>query len=973
MLYPISNIMNMLRAVAILFASSLSMMAATDGTVAWSIHTSYRDNLDARDFGELATRRDSVSGRMETVAPGLPKAAIWPEGDREKNAWNFRVRAESDKSAKAGKGDLILRWQTPAAGSWKLTLNVRNDGLDVKGGDGGRVIVTKLSQNEYNDTASVFVLQIPSSKLQPPKDVSAEEVVKLQAGDRIHLRFSAKIDGYGDQFLGVFSATPATGSGREISPADPASSLPQVPSVKKTGASPFRSGLFLLGVNGRWACSPFAEETVRLIHQHIPNLGVVMMMGRPEQFPRPEFYNALGIPTIVQSIGRGWEPFFKAEGAYEIDWAGRDLSKKLPGVTLSGDAHAISLPHPATWRAFEQLSKTAIRSGHSGHGFPDMVWMWGAGRGRTGHNPATIAAFRRDLLGTDEGFRASLNGGPLKTMKLRDYAEYYLGNLPPPSAFGLKSWADYEPMRRPAGKPPAYHPEYLLFDLLAHYEWLKLADFLGQTAVDEGGSFQCMPNPEDVANGCDFYFLNALPSVRASSEEYFQSVTYLDGAYYRFNYLTSERRAPQENGLVLESGGGGNQWPYYDHEVAYLAAYELTLATSASHLEGDFWPGSLLSLDGVLENEARRERAKQLMAFGLGFSHAKEDAANRVEPDFISISSRRIFRPWGTYWRPWQYRLDNFPAPDKPLAQGGYVFEGMGEEVLLNAKKVSGKPMLYSPSTATAAGWTALISKLETGEIPAAIVAAPGIENVIDTDFQMRPFAEIAPRYAHKQRPDGVWSGRVLAVTGSNELLADGKLAGPLFDAGDASVVITLGGQPLVVRRMVKDRPLYSVLFDPSLPENAPVTTAVYGHLLKQSGVIPHWTTPADSYARVYQSGADNLVIGVQSADVRDWAKQTQGRPSLTARLAYATKPETGVTVRVKTQPDTLYSWVALPSGKRDETASDKAGWLKLEAKGVSWQTFHVFPSGEASRAKLDQLAKRTQSFQAAIALTASQ
>lgn len=176
MLYPISNIMNMLRAVAILFASSLSVMAATDGTVAWSIHTSYRDNLDARDFGELATRRDSVSGRMETVAPGLPKAAIWSEGNREKNAWNFRVRAESDKLAKAGKGDLILRWQPPAAGSWKLTLNVRNDGLDVKGGDGGRVIVTKLSQNEYNDTASVFVLQIPSSKLQPPKDVSARKL-----------------------------------------------------------------------------------------------------------------------------------------------------------------------------------------------------------------------------------------------------------------------------------------------------------------------------------------------------------------------------------------------------------------------------------------------------------------------------------------------------------------------------------------------------------------------------------------------------------------------------------------------------------------------------------------------------------------------------------------------------------------------------------------------------------------------------
>ncbi|EIQ00600.1 hypothetical protein OpiT1DRAFT_05148 [Opitutaceae bacterium TAV1] len=913
----------------------------------WSVYASKRENLDTREFAVLPMRRDTATGHMETTAPGLPRAAIWRDENSEaQNIWNFRVRAESDKAAKAGKGDLILGWKAPTAGTWRLALSVRNDGLNVKGGDGGRLTVARLPQNEHSDNAHVFVLQIPSSKLQPPKEARAEELVRLQAGDRVHLRFSAKIDGYGDQFLGTFSAVPAPGAGREIplaKPAVPEASLPQPPSARTAGAAPLRDGLFFLGVNGRWACSPFAEETIRKIHAVIPDLGLVMMTGNPEKFNRPDFYNTLGIPTIVQSIGRGWESFFKAESAYEIDWAGRDLSKKIPGVTLSGDAHAISLPHPATRRAFGQLSQTAIRMGHSGHGFPDMVWMWGAGRGRTGHNPATIAAFRRDLLGEDEGFVVSINSDPPKTMKLRDYAEFYIGSLPPPSAFGFNTWSDYEPPRKPAsGNPPFYQPDYLLFDLLAHYEWLKLADFLGQTAEKEGGFFQCMPNPEDVANGCDFYFLNALPSVRATSEEFFKSVSWLDGAYYRYPSLTRERSGNRQHGLVLESGQGGNQWPYYDHETAWLAAYELTLATEAGHLEGDFWPGLQQPLAGILKNEAWRERARQLMAFGIGFSHAREDGAKRPAPDFVSISSRRVFRPWGAKWQPWQNDLGTFPTPDLTLAQAGYVFAGMGEDVLSLSESdgaaglVDGKPVLYSPSTATEKGWDALLSKLRNGKIPLAIVAAPGVGKMITKDFRL---SDPPPEMAGADRDE------VVREFGFSE---DKK--------------------PLVTRRTVGRGILYKVLFDPSKPENTEITARIYGALLKKARIAPRWETPPGTFARVYYSGEDKngLVVGVQSATVRDWQKQTEGRPSLTGRIANK-MPGARVSVRIKMRPDAELLSVALPSGERREVASDQDGWLELTANDVTWQVFHVFPADKTADAKAARLAGRSQVLQDAL------
>jgi hypothetical protein len=699
-----------------------------------------------------------------------------------------------------------------------------------------------------------------------------------------------------------------------------------------------------------------------------------MIANKPEIFRKPPVYDELRIPAIIQNWGSGYEPWLRSQNAFEINRAGDDLSIKTPRYTLSGTAHAAALPHPATRAAYLQLGQSAIRSGYSGHGFCDMVWMWGGGRGATGHNPATIAAFRRDLLGADDGFPASPDGAPARVMKLRDYAGYYLGGLPAPRSLGFRTWADYTPPRKPGDgqpRPPSYSPEYILFDILVHYEWLKFARLLGDNAGREGGFFQCMPNPEDMANGCDNLFLNALDSVHVTSEEFFQNVTHIDGAYYRHPYLTSPRRAPRQNGLVLESGGGGNNHPYYAHEIAWLDAWELTAATAAAHLEGDFWPGVRRPLDQVLQNPANAERARQILCFGLGFAHAREDQPRRLPPDFVSITSRRIFRPWGNDWKPWNWRLDTPLAPDPVLAQNGYLFAGMGEEALQTAAVLAtGGPILYSPATATEKGWRQLLAHLENGVIPGAIAVAQGLENIIRTDLTRQSIATLTPAHAIKPRLAGLWSGPLRA--GPATLLDEASLTGPLYasaatpsapatpSATPASqTVITLGGQPLVTRTTVGARPLYTLLFDPALPENAPITAAVYQHLLMSFHIAPRWKTDPGSLARVYLSDKYTLIVGVQSPEVRDWTRQTQGRPSFTAKVAYA-NPGKKLTVQVTPEtPSTSYLWLAFPSGQRGHATSNTDGSITLQIADVAWQTFHVLPDTPQNAATLDHLSAR--------------
>lgn len=739
--------------------------------------------------------------------------------------------------------------------------------------------------------------------------------------------------------------------------------LPRLPKERIQAERVVTEGLFWLGAGDGWAGGPHAEEAIRFFHRYVPNLTLVVDPHQPADFTIPPVCRELGIPVIAQKWGHGYQEYFKATGAYEIDWHGRVLDS--PSVCeLAGNGHATAMPHPATRMFFTQYAQAAIRSGFGGYGYCDMVWMWGAGRGRSGYNPATIRAFRLDLQGRDEGLMVSLDGEVTKRVHFADYARFYLGGMIEPGDLGLRDWSEYRPTTaRQAERNPRLYDlrRQLLFDLLCHYEWLKFAQLLGDTCRREGGVFQCMTNPEDMANGGDFLFGCGLESVGVMSEEFFRSARFLDGAYFRFPYFRGVSRSPRQVGVVMESGVGGNLEPYYEPELAYAVAYELTLATEADTMEGDFWPGDPAPWLEVLRKPDLGRRIQVLLAYGLGFQHARQDAASREEPQFLSVTSRRIFRPWGEEWIPWDWRLDNPLSPEDMLSRSGFVFAGVGEEAL--NWQPPAKVLVYSPAPPTEQGWRRVTEFLKSGQTVQAVAIAQSLQWVITRKFDRKPFREVFPD-VQLRRAQVATKGRLAdaggAVLGEQEY----QPAGDLWQWDGGEVELCLGDQPLVSRKTVGKGVLFLVLFDPTLPENQSLGQAVYSHLLAKQGICPLSRADKDVMVRLYQKN-DMRIVGVQHPVARvdrDWQK---GGPE--NRSPYHVSG--GARAMVRAAPHAKFDWVCLPGGRSGQVSANADGWVELQLQNTSHEVFFLRPQAPDAGAWQETLLARKRLLQEAFRL----
>jgi hypothetical protein len=369
---------------------------------------------------------------------------------------------------------------------------------------------------------------------------------------------------------------------------------------------------------------------------------------------------------------------------------------------------------------------------------------------------------------------------------------------------------------------------------------------------------------------------------------------------------------------VMESGGGGTWWPYYAHKVAYVTAYELTLASQADMMEGDFIPETYQPLNKASSDAMTVSRYRELLAYGLGFTDAKADHAQRPAPQFVSVTSRRIFRPWGTGWVPWDWVLGVPFSPDECLSQDGFVFSGIGEEGLVNLP--AGTPLvLYSPTIPSEKGWNEFVQGLKSGRIRTAIVVAGGLQNVVTRQFVSKPFASIFPDFTYVPAPPQLNVGRLLdenhVAAGNTTYELHGAVCRP---AADDTVVLSLEQKPLVVRRMVGPSSLYVVLFDPSLKNNSGIADEVYARLLDKQGIIPQWRTPVGMRGRVYQA-SQMLIAGVHSDKLRD---STEFRHAVTNRTYLPYTADTGVQIEVKAKPNADFEWLALPSGARGKCHS---------------------------------------------------
>ncbi len=403
-----------------------------DNLGSWSFYAAAAGETNVANYTPISLGIDAAPNVV--LSPTFPQVAppflYWSSTDA---GANITVRPEGDRNAAGKKGDLIAMWTVPATDLYLVKINVDNIGLDVKGGDGGVLSVSRLGTQETTDSRIIDRVAVPASHL-PITGAQGYIMVDAQTGDRIVLRVNAGTDGYADQWKLRYS----------IARTGPEGYLAQPPVVAQVSAAPLRPDLFFLGTSSDWANSIYAEESMQLMRRYVPQLGAVMVSHQPERISQLPFYRANNIPTLIQTWGPSYEPYLHAKDAFEVSWKGEDLGK--PGFPLSGTTHAFAMPHPASREAFERVVRSSVRSGFSGFGFQDMVWMWGAGRGASGYNPATIAAFRTDLQGLDSGLPLMPISGKPTTFKFADYARYYLGGMPTPAVFGLKNWAQYHPI-----------------------------------------------------------------------------------------------------------------------------------------------------------------------------------------------------------------------------------------------------------------------------------------------------------------------------------------------------------------------------------------------------------------------------------------------------------------------------------------------------------------------------------------------
>ncbi len=901
-------------------------------------------------------------------------------------AWNkltgkadgIYVMGERDASTKNKKGRVLVEFTAPVGGNYKFNFSCKNIGTDVKGGDGGSASMTFYGPNDALDVTSVASVNIPISSNEP-QEVTMTKTVKLKRGQSIALHFGVNYDGYGDRFNVKYTAETTQEEGELYTNNGIKSYLPQPPEEKQLSAAPYRENLVWVAGDGGWATSEYADEVFDILKNYIPNMGVIVLSGNPEINPKAEYYANKGIPTFIQHFGDGnTYKYYSATDAWEYNWNNIPATPDS-GFTLANTAHSSALPHESVWEWVERLAQSAIRTGYGGYGYMDFVWDWGMGRGRAGYNPQTLKAFRTALKGEDEGLKLDMNGNK-KLWHFEDFAKYYTGNMLTPEDLGLESWDNYTPMTYNEylqNKDADHTQNNLLMDLLITYEWLRLAQHMCDISDEEGGMTQVMPNPEDAANGSDFLFLTTLSNLEMATEEFFGDTEYLDGAYYRFNYLTSKKSDSVSPGIVLECGDGGNDGSYYDLPIAYAASYELRAATGSTHLETDFMVQNRTTVTNNSAVKFFRDRYQILTSYARGFIDAQEDDIKRVASDFVSVTSRKVNRPWGDEWHVWDWILDWKANPDTLLAQNGYIFDGIGEDGVFDIKPGQ-EIVVYSPDRPTKYHFDHMISSLKSGDFKKILTNGAAIEQIVDDKYNMRNMSELYPEYAFQKQEEAKLSGNVTDSEGN--VLAEGIdiESTTLYKNADYETVLAVGDTPVLVKKQVGAGELYACLLDPNENINYDVSKAVYDYVLENAGIQKHFETVEasgeflDGYedrgtvankghfaknaaVRLYENG-DLKVVGVQNPLSRNMV--TKDDMSNKKTIAYELK-NAKTTVRARLEPNTEYHYVALPSGEKGSTISDENGFAELSFENTGHEIFYCLPASTENDVKLSQIAAR--------------
>ena len=920
---------------------------------------------------------DASANNQMSVNSGFASALFWQED-------SVRVNIQNDSGNSGGKGELKAVWTAPYNSSRRLSINYRNLGTDVVGGDGGA-----LRLDCVRSDGSVYKIRdiaVPISFKGGMEWLSVTDCINVGAGDRIVLSFNAGTDGYADNWEIKYSISEINFRGRDIFKSRALNELPDN-SIKngKTGAQ-IKDKTVWLAMDPTVGDTSPGHEIIDYFNSYIPNLGVIYSTSKPEQYcVGQDYFINNSIPLMAQNYGQQYTGYFNDEHAFEYTWDDIYLIPENHPHFLAGSGHAVSMPHYAFTEAFGRLIKAAADNGFSAAGYCDYVWAYCEAMGSC-RNPETKKAFVEDLNRRDSGLRIKEQDG-VAVYDFWDYYEYYFGTPEiTPDMLGISSWEEYEPLTQAEynmlGDDSCRY--FGIQDLLVHYEFLKAAQFLFDTARDEGIEFQIMPNPEWSPDGNDFLFLNKLDGAGMVTNEYFSSPVIIDGAYQRYEYLGGGGESSW--GAVMEAGGGGGGSGYYAPEIAYLLSYEIG-ACGAEHMECDFLFNT--ALDSLQDSSMAQSRDTQLLSYGMGYNAAAEDGLKRRSADFTVVSDRQTVRPlmnnyiWA--WAPWDLWLRQDLSVDFQLYKMGYRFNSISQEGIKEIAEPQ-KLVIYSADVMTKEGFDSFLNGIESGYFENGILSAHSLkytseektDSIVDSSLNMTQMSELYPEFSYEERASAVREGVLTDSSGSAVSGNYVTMAGKTYRQKSGDEVIlrlrTDSGSvnPAVVKRSRGSGKIYILLFDPSIDENYELSKEIYEYILSDMEIERQWISVEDkgSYKPGYSADLDENGRPVQQTSITDEygaAVRLYENGSLTAagvqnsyarHIAAYTGSEEGMVpyeinghteVKIKMEPNTEYSYLAFPSGTEKSSSSDADGYLTLEFDDTSYELFYIVPSSEES------------------------
>jgi hypothetical protein len=887
-------------------------------------------------------------------------------------------------------------------GNYKYMLEARNVGEKATARYGGDGVIARwqvLAPDDEIDITYVSKLQIPPSSANP-ETVYGEGTVALKAGESLTLWLDTGANPTWDVLELQFTLEETDEEGVEWVNLEYEPLLPEIPKRQLIKPAPFRDGLFWINrlTDGK---SEQRQEAYDLWRKYMPRrFGIISensnsLNGVLEK--SAEFFAKNNISTLHHGMGnKNTHRYFEAYDALETNWTGKTESRLSP-------YHDSSKSHEKFTHVFDTITKAQIGMGFGGSGVVDYIWDWSQGRGRTGFSPATIEQYKINLKDEDEGLRITVNGGDVQTLHFWDYAAYYLGRKYEPYELGFLNWDEYTPLTQSEYLKETsenYSNRDVLHDLLTHYELTRVLQSLSVTANQLGGVYQGLINPEDMANGTDSLFLGGLDDLRLLTDEFFNDAHLIDGAYYHYSYLHDFEGDSKRIGGVMEGGGGGQRESYWDKEVCYAMAYEVSTAAELTHMEGDYWPGlyDLERMNDYLSQDLvwQTRRGQDMLSYARGYADAADDKLEKLSPDFLSITSRRILRPWGLEYNPvwgtgnWAYHTRWYYNPEHVLAKKGFVFRGIGEDGVERYLDEPRKVISYSPDRPVRYHFDKILEKVESGSVENMITPAGSLREIMDTDLLMKKMSEVYPEFSGTAKNITV-SGSLTGPDGNiiEEQVADAEME--LYEMQDNryTPVFTVGGTPVVVETQYGGGKIYIVLFDPWRPETYKLTGAVYTYLLGQSGVSRHWETieatgempvgitlrdnlskdlemmESEASVRMYYNTDGMIVAGIQSPWVRSISDADISINDTLKDSPYRFKGTTRVKVLV--EPNTEYEYAAMPSGMRGRGTSGADGMLEIAFGDTTHEIFYILPSSPESVMKLSKIIKRRHIYYDAV------